>query len=54
MAERRRTFSEAIDANADGKADKREILTFLDPKHPFRSGEEAQRLIELSDENEVV
>lgn len=54
LVERRRTFSEAIDANKDGHADKREILTFLDPKHPFRSAEEAQRLINISDEDQVL
>jgi hypothetical protein len=35
----------------NGKADKREVLTYLDPKHPFRSQEEADRLIRLSDAN---
>jgi Ca2+-binding EF-hand superfamily protein len=36
----------------NGKADKREVLTYLDPKHPFRSQEEAERLLELSDLNQ--
>ena len=36
----------------NGKADKREVLTYLDPKHPFRSLEEAERLFDLADSNE--
>jgi len=35
----------------NGKADKREVLTYLDPKHPFRSQEDAGRLIDLADSN---
>ena len=36
----------------NGKADKREVLTYLDPKHPFRSQEEADRLMRLADAND--
>ena len=36
----------------NGKADKREVLTYLDPKHPFRSLEESDRLFALADANE--
>jgi len=46
---RHRQFIDQIDANGDGQADRRELLTFLDPKHISQSKSEAIRLISLAD-----
>jgi Ca2+-binding EF-hand superfamily protein len=47
-----RQFTDDMDADADGNIDRRELLSYLDPKHPSHAKEEAQRLLELADENQ--
>ena len=49
--QRKRLFSKEMDANGDGKADRREIIKFLDPKHISQSKAEAYRLLDLADRN---
>lgn len=49
---RRRRFVEQMDSDANGQADRREILTYLDPKHVGQSKEEAIRLMMLADLDE--
>jgi len=48
---RRDEFDNFMDRNRDGKLDKREILTYLDPRNPRHSHLEAESLIQLSDKN---
>ncbi len=50
--ERTKEFTEDIDTDGNGQADRREILQYFDPKHPSHQKHEAERLLELADENE--
>jgi len=47
--EKRKEFREGIDDNKDGIVTKREMLAYLDPKHPFRAAKEAQKIIDTAD-----
>nr|CAD7447801.1 unnamed protein product [Timema bartmani] len=49
--ERRKEFREVIDRDRDGKADRMELLMYIDPKNPRHAREEAQTLMALSDIN---
>lgn len=49
--QRREEFDNYIDRNRDGKIDKREILSYMDPRNPRHSHLEAEALIKLSDKN---
>ncbi|PNF13957.1 hypothetical protein B7P43_G08675 [Cryptotermes secundus] len=49
--ERRREFRDIIDKNHDGKADRKELLMYIDPKNPRHAREEAETLLMLSDTN---
>nr|CAD7424579.1 unnamed protein product [Timema monikensis] len=49
--ERRKEFREVIDRDRDGKADRMELLMYIDPKNPRHAREEAQTLMSLSDIN---
>ena len=35
--------------NSDGIVTKREMLSYLDPKHPYRAAREAQKIIDTAD-----
>ena len=35
----------------DGVVTKREMLGYLDPKHPYRASKEAQKIIDAADSN---
>eukprot|EP00096_Caligus_rogercresseyi_P004149 TRINITY_DN18306_c0_g1_i1.p1 TRINITY_DN18306_c0_g1~~TRINITY_DN18306_c0_g1_i1.p1 ORF type:complete len:316 (+),score=108.36 TRINITY_DN18306_c0_g1_i1:42-989(+) len=50
--ERRKLFSNILDTNGDGFADKREILLYLDPKSSHWSEKEASNLLRLLDTNQ--
>ncbi|KDR09191.1 45 kDa calcium-binding protein isoform X2 [Zootermopsis nevadensis] len=47
--ERRKEFRDVIDRNHDGKADRKELLMYNDPKNPRHAHEEAVALLVLSD-----
>ncbi|PSN30042.1 hypothetical protein C0J52_28038 [Blattella germanica] len=47
--ERRKEFRDVIDRNHDGKADRKELLMYIDPKNPRHAREEAETLLVLSD-----
>lgn len=49
LAARRLRFKEQIDTDGNSKADRRELLTFLDPKQVAQAKEEALRLITMAD-----
>lgn len=49
--ERRKEFRDIIDKNHDGKADRKELLMYIDPKNPRHAREEAETLLMLSDTN---
>ncbi|XP_033224065.1 45 kDa calcium-binding protein [Belonocnema kinseyi] len=49
--ERRKEFRHLIDKNKDGKADRTELLMYIDPRNPRHAIQEAQHLIDLSDLN---
>jgi len=49
--ERTEEFTKVLDKNGDGVADKKEIVQFLDPKHPHWANDEAISLIRKSDKN---
>ncbi|XP_012280973.1 45 kDa calcium-binding protein [Orussus abietinus] len=49
--ERRKEFRHLIDKNKDGKADRTELLMYIDPRNPRHAIQEAQYLIDLSDTN---
>ena len=36
---------------SDGVVTKREMLGYLDPKHPYRASKEAQKIIDAADSN---
>ncbi|GLH04286.1 Sdf4 protein [Gryllus bimaculatus] len=48
-AERRREFREVIDVDKNGKADRKELLMYIDPRNPRHAREEAETLLSLSD-----
>ena len=47
----KREFVEQIDADNNGSADRREILTYLDPKGQSQAKVESAHLFRLSDED---
>ncbi|XP_058806060.1 45 kDa calcium-binding protein [Phymastichus coffea] len=49
IKERREEFRHLIDKNKNGKADRSELLTYIDPRNPRHAIQEARHLIELSD-----
>ncbi|XP_014206263.1 45 kDa calcium-binding protein [Copidosoma floridanum] len=49
--ERRQEFRHLIDKNKNGKADRSELLAYIDPRNPRHAIQEANHLIELSDVN---
>lgn len=49
--DRRAEFRAEIDKNKDGKADRRELLMYIDPINPRHAREEAETLIALADVN---
>lgn len=51
VTERRAEFKRFIDKNYDGKADRGELLTYVDPRHPRHSVLEATTLFSFSDVN---
>ena len=48
----RTEFDTNVAFSQNGKADKREVLTYLDPKHPYRAQEEASRLLQVADRDD--
>ncbi|KZC04499.1 45 kDa calcium-binding protein, partial [Dufourea novaeangliae] len=50
--DRRQEFRHLIDKNKNGKADRTELLMYIDPRHPRHAIQEAQHLISLSDTNQ--
>uniref|UniRef100_A0A1B6HSQ2 EF-hand domain-containing protein n=1 Tax=Homalodisca liturata TaxID=320908 RepID=A0A1B6HSQ2_9HEMI len=48
-AERRAEFRTFLDIDKDGKADRKEIVMYIDPKNPRHAQEEAETLVALSD-----
>ncbi|XP_046815279.1 45 kDa calcium-binding protein isoform X1 [Vespa crabro] len=50
-ADRRKEFRHLIDKNKNGKADRTELLMYIDPRNPRHAIQEAQHLISLSDIN---
>ncbi len=51
IAQRKLQFNTRIDKDGNGRADRREIITYLDPKHSAQSKEEALRLLTLTDQD---
>ncbi|XP_034943266.1 45 kDa calcium-binding protein isoform X2 [Chelonus insularis] len=49
---RRQEFRFLIDRNKDGKADRTELLMYIDPRNPHHAIREAQHLIEVADINQ--
>ncbi|KOX73368.1 45 kDa calcium-binding protein [Melipona quadrifasciata] len=49
--DRRKEFRHLIDKNKDGKADRTELLMYIDPRNPRHAIQEAQHLISVSDTN---
>ncbi|XP_076481842.1 stromal cell derived factor mayday isoform X2 [Bombus vancouverensis nearcticus] len=49
--DRRKEFRHLIDKNKNGKADRTELLMYVDPRNPRHAIQEAQYLIGLSDTN---
>ncbi|XP_012235243.1 45 kDa calcium-binding protein [Linepithema humile] len=49
--DRRKEFRHLIDKNKNGKADRTELLMYIDPRNPRHAIQEAQHLISLSDIN---
>ncbi|XP_060074115.1 45 kDa calcium-binding protein-like [Ylistrum balloti] len=49
--ERRDEFRNSIDKNGDKKADKEELLVYVDPRNPDQARSETQNLISMLDEN---
>ncbi|EZA62318.1 hypothetical protein DMN91_010628 [Ooceraea biroi] len=49
--DRRKEFQHLIDKNKNGKADRTELLMYIDPRNPRHAIQEAQHLITLSDTN---
>ncbi len=51
LSERREEFKNIIDQNKDGKADRGELLAYVDWKNPRHALKEAKTLMSLSDTN---
>ncbi|XP_036344502.1 45 kDa calcium-binding protein-like, partial [Rhagoletis pomonella] len=51
VVERREEFKRIIDKNNDGKADREELLNYVNPKTPRYALQEAATLFSLCDEN---
>lgn len=49
--ERKAEFKKIIDKNKDGKADRGELLSYVDPRHPRYAIQEASTLFTLADKN---
>lgn len=49
--DRRKEFRHLIDKNKNGKADRTELLMYIDPRNPRHAIQEAQHLISVSDTN---
>lgn len=49
--EREEEFKRLIDSNKDGKADRSELLSYIDPRHPRHALQEAANLFTVADEN---
>lgn len=49
--QRREEFKRLMDKNHDGIADRSEMLTYVSPKHPRHSLQEAATLVNLADRN---
>lgn len=49
VQDRRKEFTDVLDKNGDGVADKKEIVQFLDPKSPHWAKDEAMSLIQQAD-----
>ncbi|XP_065351887.1 45 kDa calcium-binding protein [Cloeon dipterum] len=49
--ERRTEFRQLIDKNHDGKADRNELLVYIDPRNPRHARDEAETLVMLADVN---
>ncbi|XP_059620991.1 45 kDa calcium-binding protein [Phlebotomus argentipes] len=51
VAEKREEFRRLIDKNSDGRADRAELLSYIDPRHPRHSLQESATLFSLADAN---
>ncbi|XP_058116313.1 45 kDa calcium-binding protein [Anopheles ziemanni] len=51
VRERREEFTKVIDKNKDGRADRGELLSYVDPRHPRYAIQEATTLFSLADTN---
>ncbi|XP_049301507.1 45 kDa calcium-binding protein [Anopheles funestus] len=51
VRERKEEFAKVIDKNRDGKADRGELLSYVDPRHPRYAIQEASTLFSLADTN---
>ncbi|XP_052867091.1 45 kDa calcium-binding protein [Anopheles cruzii] len=51
VRERKEEFTKVIDKNRDGKADRGELLSYVDPRHPRYAIQEASTLFSLADIN---
>uniref|UniRef100_A0A1B0CV08 EF-hand domain-containing protein n=2 Tax=Lutzomyia longipalpis TaxID=7200 RepID=A0A1B0CV08_LUTLO len=51
VAEKQEEFRRLIDKNGDGRADRGELLSYIDPRHPRHSLQEAATLFSLADAN---
>lgn len=49
--ERKEEFTKIIDKNKDGKADRGELLSYVDPRHPRYAIQEASALLTIADQN---
>lgn len=49
--QREEEFKRLMDQNKDGKADRSELLTYIDPRHPRQSLQEAAVLFEVADQD---
>lgn len=49
--EREEEFKRLIDLNKNGKADRSELLSYIDPRHPRHALQEAVSLFNVADEN---
>uniref|UniRef100_A0A182J788 EF-hand domain-containing protein n=1 Tax=Anopheles atroparvus TaxID=41427 RepID=A0A182J788_ANOAO len=51
VRERKEEFTKVIDKNKDGRADRGELLSYVDPRHPRYAIQEATTLFSLADTN---
>lgn len=51
VQERQEEFRKLIDKNMDGKADRSELLTYVDPRHTRHALQEAATLFDIADVN---